>query len=142
MQEVLEASRPGLSQAPSPLSISDSGRRASLRTALPSRNTDSGGASSPRTRLSRKMAASLELGTADHPRLDDLTLDNAGSAPVTADPTREQVCLCQPDPKIPRPRNGTLSPLSFISVVMIGPGGVLEYSVSLYNCPKGPFRSL
>jgi HMG box factor len=113
MQEVLEASRPSLGQAHSPQGISDSSRRASLRTALPSRNTDSGRASSARTRLSRKRAASLELETANHQRLDDLTLDSAGSGPpLTADPTRDQVCLCQPDPKIPRPRNGTSCPFS------------------------------
>ena len=107
MQDVREVGRPSLG-ARSPLSIStDSSRRASLRTALPVRNIDPARPSSPRTRLSRKRAASLELDAAKRPRLEDLALDSASTvAPSTADPTRDQVCLCQPDPKIPRPRNG------------------------------------
>jgi HMG box factor len=108
MQEMLEIGRPSLGPPRSPPSIlTDSNRRASLRNALPARNLDSARASSPTNRLSRKRAASLQLETSNRPRFDDLTLDSAGtSVPPTADLTREQVCLCQPDPKIPRPRNG------------------------------------
>lgn len=59
------------------------------------------------TRLTRKRAASLNTESANQ-ALVDLSLSSATSttAPLTLDPTREQVCLCQPDPKIPRPRNG------------------------------------
>lgn len=84
----------------------DSSRRGSGRTALPARSVEHLPPSSPRTRLARKRAASLDIDSANkHPRTEGLDLDSASTpTPQTADPT--QVCLCQPDPKIPRPRNG------------------------------------
>lgn len=44
-----------------------------------------------------------------------------GSANEGSSLLREQICLCQPDPKIPRPRNGELT--AFPQVVVVG-----EYS--------------
>jgi hypothetical protein len=94
-----------LSTLRSPVSLSiDSSRRDSLRPVAPEKNLELPAPTSPRTRLTRKRAASLDLDGAIHPRIGDLAL-NSASTPI-ADPTREQVCLCQPDPKIPRPRNG------------------------------------
>ncbi|PMD45379.1 hypothetical protein L207DRAFT_404298, partial [Hyaloscypha variabilis F] len=61
---------------------------------------------SPRIRLTQKRAASLNTDAANDPRIGDLALNSASTnGPPTSDLTREQVCLCQPDPKIPRPRN-------------------------------------
>lgn len=58
----------------------------------------------PPLRLTRKRAASLNTEAANQ-RFGQLGLSSATypNQPPTA---REQVCLCQPDPKIPRPRNG------------------------------------
>jgi hypothetical protein len=92
----------------SPLSISsDSSRRSSLRQRLPEKDSDLPTPSSPLFRLTRKRAASLDTESANDPRIEDLALNSARSNGLpTSDSTREQVCLCQPDPKIPRPRNG------------------------------------
>ncbi|KAI9739482.1 MAG: hypothetical protein M1818_005170 [Claussenomyces sp. TS43310] len=60
---------------------------------------------SPPMRLTRKRAASLNTEAANHPHLDNLALNSAGVVNPRATAAREQVCLCQPDPKIPRPRN-------------------------------------
>ena len=97
-----------LSTLRSPVSLSiDSSRRGSLRPVPSEKNLERPAPNSPRTRLTRKRAASLDLDGAIHPRIGDLALNSASTPiPTTADPTREQVCLCQPDPKIPRPRNG------------------------------------
>ena len=59
------------------------------------------------TRLTRKRAASLNSEIANHPKIEDLALTGASpTCSPTSDRPREHVCLCQPDPKIPRPRNG------------------------------------
>ncbi|KAG9233921.1 hypothetical protein BJ875DRAFT_441815 [Amylocarpus encephaloides] len=93
-------------QEVSPANPTDSIRRASLRAPLSGRSVESARSSSPRTRLSRKRAASLDLEATIQPRIEDLALDSVGtSTPLTSDSPREQLCLCQPDPKIPRPRN-------------------------------------
>ncbi|KAE9375751.1 hypothetical protein N431DRAFT_556121 [Stipitochalara longipes BDJ] len=87
----------------SPLSIStDSSRRGSLKQALPEQQAPI----SPQARLTRKRAASLNTDAANDPRIGDLALNSTSTnGPPTSVLTREQVCLCQPDPKIPRPRN-------------------------------------
>ncbi|KAJ8066981.1 hypothetical protein OCU04_004360 [Sclerotinia nivalis] len=100
----------------SPVSIStDSSRRNSLRPILPDKHSEPPTPVSPPTfdRLSRKRAASLDTESANQPRIGDLALNSAstsnsttgGPSPISDTAVTEQVCLCQPDPKIPRPRN-------------------------------------
>ncbi|KAK6599604.1 HMG box protein [Botrytis cinerea] len=101
----------------SPVSIStDSSRRNSLRPILSEKHSEPPTPVSPPPfdRLSRKRAASLdtESASASQPRIGDLALNSAstsnsigGPSPISDTPVTEQVCLCQPDPKIPRPRN-------------------------------------
>ncbi|PBP22005.1 AAA family ATPase Pontin, partial [Diplocarpon rosae] len=109
----------------SPVSISaDSSRWGSLkRQVFAERERQPEPASptpiSPPARLTRKRAASLYIDDAHEQESKmggDLALDS-GSSSASASATtngplsasthlaREQVCLCQPDPKIPRPRN-------------------------------------
>lgn len=92
----------------SPVSIStDSSRRGSLRQVPHEKYSGSSTPDSPRARLTRKRAASITTDGTNEPRIEDLALSSARtSGPSISDSTREQVCLCQPDPKIPRPRNG------------------------------------
>jgi hypothetical protein len=92
----------------SPVSVStDSSRRSSSKQVLPEKHVEAATPISPRTRLTRKRAASLNTDSANDPRIGDLALNGVSTKGLaTSDPTREQVCLCQPDPKIPRPRNG------------------------------------
>lgn len=89
----------------SPASISPiSSRRDSLRQHS-DKSSDPPTPNSPPMRLTRKRAASLNTDAANVPPIEDLGLDSARlGGPQSA--AREQVCLCQPDPKIPRPRNG------------------------------------
>ncbi|CZT01932.1 related to mating type protein [Rhynchosporium agropyri] len=91
----------------SPLSSStDSSRRGSLKQVLPEMHPDLPTPTSPRIRLTRKRAASLNTNGANEARIGDLALNSASTnGPPSSAFTREQVCLCQPDPKIPRPRN-------------------------------------
>ena len=93
-----------------------SSHRASLQQALPEKHVEQQSSISSRTHLRRKRAASLNTGSSNDPRIGDLALNSASTnGPPTSDLTREQVCLCQPDPKIPRPRNGkhSTAPFSF-----------------------------
>lgn len=42
---------------------------------------------------------------------------SASSSPTKKEPVKEsatQFCLCQPDPKIPRPRNGMYNPITYL----------------------------
>ena len=85
---------------------------------------------SARGPMTRKRAASIVTEDHhqlhNHPRIEDLSL----STPTTAttnntaptpgsgsrlppDTTRDLICLCTPAPKVPRPRNGKFSSLSF-----------------------------
>ncbi|KAG4033548.1 hypothetical protein MFRU_004g00560 [Monilinia fructicola] len=99
----------------SPVSIStDSSRRNSLRPILPEKHSEPPTPVSPPAfdRVSRKRAASLDTESANPPRIGDLALVSASTSNSTSRPSpisdtaaTEQVCLCQPDPKIPRPRN-------------------------------------
>jgi len=116
MPDSAEVGSPKLDTPRSPVSIStDSSRRASFR---PPTHIEKGFEPptpvSPQGRLTRKRAASLntEAGTNIPPKIGDLALNSASSSGLPSDLTREQVCLCQPDPKIPRPRNG-LCPVPF-----------------------------
>ncbi|QSZ36537.1 hypothetical protein DSL72_006417 [Monilinia vaccinii-corymbosi] len=99
----------------SPVSIStDSSRRNSLRPVLPDKHSEPQTPVSPQAfdSLSRKRATSLDTERANQPQIGDLALNSASTSNSTSRPSplydtaaTEQVCLCQPDPKIPRPRN-------------------------------------
>lgn len=98
-----------LPRSPTIISPSSS-RKGSLRS---SNNTEKESAPSPPlTRLMKKRAASLDTDAANNPSIANLSLHSASFESPRTD-SNNQVCLCQPDPKIPRPRNGTyeLSPL-------------------------------
>ncbi|OBT69650.1 hypothetical protein VE03_00712 [Pseudogymnoascus sp. 23342-1-I1] len=87
----------------SPTTISpSSSRNGSLRS---SNNTEKESAPSPPlTRLMKKRAASLDTDAANNPSIANLSLNSASLESPRTD-SNNQVCLCQPDPKIPRPRN-------------------------------------
>lgn len=119
----------------SPASIStESSRRGSFKPAqIPARDPGPSRASSPPARLTRKRAAILNTERTNLSQdIGDLALSTANTAVSTSsDLTREQVCLCQPDPKIPRPRNGiqyTLFPHSLPYLIAL--------PLSLYSTPK------
>jgi hypothetical protein len=115
----IEVGQRNLHTPRSPVSIStDSSRRGSLKQIFPENHTEQQTPISPRTRLARKRAASLNTDTANDPRIGDLALNSASTNGLpTSDRIREQVCLCQPDPKIPRPRNGKQSTAPFSLLV-------------------------
>jgi len=54
--------------------------------------------------LGQKRTASL-IATGDH-RFRDLPSLSTASPGIRSADSASQVCLCQPDPKVPRPRNG------------------------------------
>src|ERR1700722_1177600 len=90
-----------------------SSRRDSLRAAHPGSGSEPSTPTSPPSRLTRKRAASLSIDAANEPRLEDLALASAGNLSTVS--VGEKVCLCQPDPKIPRPRNGVcLAPILYV----------------------------
>lgn len=100
--------QPDKSRPHSPRINLPGGRRNTTRLSSQSERSfePSSPSSPPSIRLTRKRAASLNTESANQ-ALVDLSLSSASSTrTLTLDPTREQVCLCQPDPKIPRPRNG------------------------------------
>lgn len=104
---------PGFGIPPSPVSNStDSSRRDSLRAYPAEKDSEppTPNSQSPPFRLPRKRAASIDTDGANQPHKGDLSFHEASTAGLQIrDPAREQVCLCQPDPKIPRPRNGLCS---------------------------------
>lgn len=110
MPESAEPATSTLAAIRSPQTISvEASRSNSFRQApLLARNCVQPRAPSPPGRLTRKRAATL---TAERSNLSQsigdlaITAVRATALPQT-DVIREQVCLCQPDPKIPRPRNG------------------------------------
>ncbi|KAH8687638.1 hypothetical protein BGZ60DRAFT_522284 [Tricladium varicosporioides] len=109
MSEVTELIRSNIGTAHSLMSVStDSSCCGSSKPAL-LRNLEPSPApspSSPRSCLKRKRAASLNLGIVNDLRIGDSALNSGNtSIPSATESAREQVCLCQPDPKIPRPRN-------------------------------------
>jgi HMG box factor len=109
MPDMVEMGPSNLDTPRSPVSIStESSRRNSLKPIHPGKNSEPPTPNSPLILLTRKRAASLDTESANQPRIGDLALNSASTnGPSIHDTTREQVCLCQPDPKIPRPRNGT-----------------------------------
>jgi HMG box factor len=84
----------------------ESSRRGSQRQVPPEKESEKPTPSSPRTRLTKKRAASLNTDAANEPEIGDPALNSARSSGSLSESMRYQVCLCQPDPKIPRPRNG------------------------------------
>ena len=91
-----------LPRSPASLS-SNSSRRVSLRSSVQSEKQHS--PLSPPARLNRKRAASLAIIEGSHsPAISELSISSPKSDPANS---VSHVCLCQPDPKIPRPRNGT-----------------------------------
>jgi hypothetical protein len=78
---------------------------------LPTPNT-------PPTRLTRKRTVSINTGASKDTHITDLVPSSASTAGSRiSESGREQVCLCQPDPKIPRPRNGVYT--LFIPYVLL-----------------------
>jgi hypothetical protein len=140
MPASIEVGQRNLHTPRSPVSIStDSSRRGSLKQVLPEKHTEQQTPISPQTRLTRKRAASLNPDTANDPRIGDLALNSASTnGPPTSDPTREQVCLCQPDPKIPRPRNGkqSIAPFSFLVSRCDWYSTIPAPPLSFITCPK------
>ena len=91
-----------LPRSPTSLS-SNSSRRVSLRSFIQSEKQHN--PPSPPGRLNRKRAASLEIiEGSNSPTISELSISSPKSDPANS---ASHVCLCQPDPKIPRPRNGT-----------------------------------
>ena len=108
MTDTVDIGLSNLETPRSPVSIStESSGRNSLKAIHPEKNSEPPTPSSPFIRLTRKRAASLNTESANQVGIADLALNSARTnRPATPEATREQVCLCQPDPKIPRPRNG------------------------------------
>jgi hypothetical protein len=134
MPDMVEVELSNLDTPRSPVSISpESSRRGSLKPIHPEKNSEPPTPNSPYIRLTRKRAASLTTESSDHPRIADLALNGAstGGTP-TSDPIREQVCLCQPDPKIPRPLNGARPTSPFMTLDFIGVWKNLHQRDSLY----------
>lgn len=67
-------------------------------------------------RLGQKRAASL-ITTVDH-RFRDLPSLSTASPGIRSADSASQVCLCQPDPKVPRPRNGRCSELLYTLIAV------------------------
>jgi HMG box factor len=89
----------------SPMSTSPvSSRRDSLRTAPPTDDPKPPSPTSPPLRLTRKRASSVDTDSANQSQKEDQTLSGAGTTSTIS--AGDHVCLCQPEPKIPRPRNG------------------------------------
>lgn len=101
----------------SPTSLSPaSTRRGSLRS---SNNTERESIqSSPPARLTRKQAASIDTDTVNHPSIEDLSLHSSGINSPQPE-SGNHVCLCQPDPKIPRPRNGTCNTIYSLLLLLL-----------------------
>lgn len=91
------------SQSSSSISPASS-RRDSLRPAHPGSGAEPPAPTSPPYALRRKRATTLSIDAATEPRLEDFALTSASNTSAVS--AGEKVCLCQPDPKIPRPRNG------------------------------------
>lgn len=68
----------------------------------------------------------------------DLTLPNAYSAHPTCDGGEVHVCICQPEPKIPRPRNGASSRARMLSLTRVA--NVLYSLHPVSPEPTGPSR--
>ena len=120
MPNTVEPSSSNLDTPRPPVSITtDSSRRVSLRPAHTDKHPEPPTPISPPQRTTRKRATPLDTDTENlPPRIGDLDLSSASSNyPSSPDLKTEQVCLCQPDRKIPRPRNGAFS--IFFDIVMM-----------------------
>jgi len=109
MPDPVESSSSNLVISRSPVSIlRDCSKRVYLRPTHPDKHSEPPTPISPPQRITRRRVASLNTNTASlPPGIGDLTLSSASSNdPPSSGSTTERVCLCQPDPKIPRPRNG------------------------------------
>ena len=103
-----------LPRSPTSLS-SNSSRRFSLRSSVQSEKQRS--PPSPSARLNRKRATSLEIiEGSNSPEISELSITSPKSDPASSE---SHVCVCQPDPKIPRPRNGTCKTLVRISYALV-----------------------
>lgn len=102
-----------LPRSPTSLS-SNSSRRVSLRSSVQSEKQHS--PPSPPARLNRKRAASLDIIEGNSPAISELSISSPKSDPANS---ASHVCLCQPDPKIPRPRNGTCQTFVRISYTLV-----------------------
>lgn len=105
-----------LPRSPTSLS-SNSSRRVSLRSSVQSEKQHS--LPSPPARLNRKRAASLDIiegSNSNSPAISELSISSPKSDPANS---ASHVCLCQPDPKIPRPRNGTCQTFVRISYTLV-----------------------
>lgn len=101
--------------ARSPTSISPvSSRRSSLKPDHPGKSPETTTSTSPPVRLTRKRVASLNADIANQDGMEKLALSAPVSAPITSG---DRVCLCQPDPKIPRPRNGVCETFHSLSLI-------------------------
>jgi hypothetical protein len=110
MPDIAALDSTNLATPRSPASIStESSRCGSFKpTRLSARDSEQCLVGSPPGRLTRKRAAILDTERSTLSQgVGDLVIHGASTiVPPPPDPTRDQVCLCQPDPKIPRPRNG------------------------------------
>lgn len=110
MPDIVGLESTNLTTPQSPASIStQSSRRGSLTPILISaRESWQSRVSSPPGCLTRKRAPTLNTERSSLSQgVGDLVIHEPSTiVPAASDLTREQVCLCQPDPKIPRPRNG------------------------------------
>jgi hypothetical protein len=63
--------------------------------------------------IKRKQAASIDTEEANRPKIQSLTLKSpANVSPRPFDTSGVLICLCTPEPKVPRPRNGMLAVFS------------------------------
>ncbi|KAH8811651.1 hypothetical protein F5884DRAFT_670021 [Xylogone sp. PMI_703] len=92
-------------------SITTTTTTATVRQAQQERHSAPATPFSPPGRLTRKRAAS-QVESPEDIQSSSRYLNNASASAnsgaeisLTADPTNGQVCLCQPEPKVPRPRN-------------------------------------
>lgn len=98
-------------------------RRASAATSTISQHSDGSSKSkpgggpltpeSPQVRITRKRAAetAIETEDAERPQAEHGSPTHARGSSGDSGASAKSVCLCQPDPKIPRPRNGSSSHL-------------------------------
>lgn len=110
----------GYPQPPSSISPASS-RRESLRPAHLESGSEPPTPASPLPHLTRKRVASLDTNVANNSRLEDFALTSAST--INGVSGGVKICLCQPDPKIPRPRNGALRdpyPLCYLTLPAAG----------------------
>lgn len=86
-----------------------------IRHGLPDLDTQVSRPSTMPRSNARKRPALSSIDAPEYARLQDNALITPTSGSPMSDSNNNKVCLCQPDPKIPRPRNGVYPlPLSFV----------------------------